>query len=160
MAKRVISVVAALVAGVALAGCGGTKTISQDEFADQVVSARDRTDYALAQITKQQTKEAFLDQMLASADLVDDAASDFENAGTAEGFKDEAGKLTDQLFQLGADLRGTAEQIQTPGLRGPAQCEGDQLRELERDQQDPRQPERAGHQGRATRAALTVASRG
>lgn len=124
MARRVIFVVTALAAAVVLAGCGSTKTISTDEFADQVVSVRDRTDYALAQITKQQTREAFLDQMIASADLIDDAAGDFEDAGVAEGFDDEAERLTDQLFQLGADLRGTSEQIQTPGYEGLLDARG------------------------------------
>jgi hypothetical protein len=100
---------------VAAAGCGGTKTLSTEDYQTSVVLVRDRTDYALAKITQQKTRKALLDQMESSADLIDDAANDFEDGGSAKGFGDESERLTKQLHQLAADLRGTAEQVQTPG---------------------------------------------
>ncbi len=98
-----------------LGGCGGTPTLTKPEFQESVTKARNRTDYALTQITQQTTKKGFLDQMAASADLVDDAANDFADGGSAKGFGDESKQLTEQLHQLAADLRGTAEQVQIPG---------------------------------------------
>jgi hypothetical protein len=115
-----------LVAAVATAatGCGGSKTLSMDDYHTSVVRVRDRTDYALAQVTQQKTKEAFLDQMEASADLVDDAANDFSGGGSAKGFGDESKQLTKQLHQLAADLRGTSQQVRIPGYEDLLNAKG------------------------------------
>jgi len=113
-----------LVLGFGVAACGGSKTLSSDDYHASVVRVRDRTDFALAEITQAKTREAFLDQMEASADLIDDAANDFDSAGSATGFDDESARLTKQLHQLAADLRGTAQQVQIPGYEDLLNAKG------------------------------------
>jgi hypothetical protein len=101
---------------VVLGGCGGsTPTLTKAEFQTAVSSARDRTDYALAQITQAKSKTDFVGRMESSADLIDDAANDLSKKGAAEGFEDDVDKLTESFHQLAADLRGTAEQVNTQG---------------------------------------------
>ena len=117
---------AALVLALAalVAGCGGTPTLSKPDYQASVVKARDRTDYALAQITQVKTKQAFLNQMETSADLIDNAADDFAGAGSAKGFEDTTSKLTEQFRQLAADLRGTSRQIDVPDYADLLNSEG------------------------------------
>jgi hypothetical protein len=117
---------AALVLALAalVAGCGGTPTLSKPDYQASVVKARDRTDYALAQITQVKTKQAFLNQMETSADLIDNAADDFAGAGSAKGFEDTTNKLTEQFRQLAADLRGTSRQIDVPDYADLLNSEG------------------------------------
>jgi len=117
---------AALVLALAalVAGCGGTPTLSKPDYQASVVKARDRTDYALAQITQVKTKQAFLNQMETSADLIDNAADDFAGAGSAKGFEDTTDKLTEQFRQLAADLRGTSRQIDVPDYADLLNSEG------------------------------------
>jgi len=123
---RVFWICAALVLALAAlaAGCGDTPTLSKPDYQASVVKARDRTDYALAQVTRVKTKQAFVQQMEASADLIDAAADDFANAGSAKGFEDTTDKLTEQFRQLAADLRGTSRQIDTPGFEDLLNSEG------------------------------------
>ena len=123
---RVAWIFAALVLALAalVAGCGGTPTLSKPDYQASVVKARDRTDYALAQITQVKTKQAFLNQMETSADLIDNAADDFAGAGSAKGFEDTTNKLTEQFHQLAADLRGTSRQIDVPDYADLLNSEG------------------------------------
>lgn len=114
-----LALVAVLVAGVA-AGCGGgSKTVSQEEYAASVVSVRDRVDYALAQITQGTgTFEELVERMNAAADSIDEAADDFDSAGVAAGFEDETRKLVAAFHQLAASLAGTAHDASQPGMEG------------------------------------------
>lgn len=107
-----------------VSGCGGTPTLSKADYQASVSKARDRTDYALAQITEVKTKQAFTDQMETSADLIDSAADDFASGGSAKGFENTTAKLTEQFRQLAADLRGTSRQINTPGYEDLLNSEG------------------------------------
>jgi hypothetical protein len=105
-----------VVFSVVLGGCGGsTPTLTKAEFQTAVSSARDRTDYALAQITQAKSKADFVNRMESSADLIDEAADDLSKKGAAEGFESDVDKLTESLRQLAADLRGTAEQVSIEG---------------------------------------------
>jgi len=118
-----VAVVVALLA-VAVGGCGGSEGASKDDFAASVTQARDRVDYALAQITQQKTRDAFLDQMVASSKLIDDAADDFESGGSAEGFEGKSEKLVKAMRQLAVDLNATAEQIRLPGYESLLDAKG------------------------------------
>jgi hypothetical protein len=122
--RAIIVTLVAVAAAAVAAGCGGSKTLSMADYHTSVVRVRDRTDYALAQVTQQKTKAAFLDQMEASADLIDDAANDFSDDGSAKGFRDESKQLTKQLHQLAADLRGTSQQVQIPGYEDLLNAKG------------------------------------
>lgn len=115
-----IFALAVAVAVGALAGCGGgAGTTSKADYADAVVSARDRVDFALAQITVGQGSfDDLIERMNGAADLVDAAADDFDDAGTAEGFEDETEKLVAAFHQLAAGLAGTAHDASQPGMEG------------------------------------------
>jgi hypothetical protein len=107
-----------LAAGV-LAGCGGDEMVSKEDYAEAVVSARDRVDFALAQITVGQgTFEDLVNRMEGAADRIDEAADDFDDAGVAQGFEDETQELVDNLHQLAAGLAGTAHDASQPGMEG------------------------------------------
>ena len=114
----VIGCVAALAAGaLVLAGCGGSDTVSQQEYAESVVSARDRVDFALAQITVGTGDvEDLIERMETAADQIDEAADDFDNGGSAEGFEDETEELVAAFHQLAAGLAATAHDASVEGM--------------------------------------------
>jgi len=115
----VVALATALAAG-ALAGCGGgSGTVSKEDYAESVASARDRVDFALAQITVGQgTFEELVDRMEEAADLIDAAADDLDDTGTAQGFDDETATLVAAFHQLAAALAATAHDASQPGQEG------------------------------------------
>ena len=118
MVRRLAFPVAlALVAVVA--GCGGSNTATKAEYSSSVVKARDRVDYALAQITVGKgSLETLLDRMDSAAALIDDAAGDLDKAGTAKGFEDETTQLVDAFDALARGLEGVASDARQPELGG------------------------------------------
>jgi hypothetical protein len=106
--------VAALVAS----GCGGSSTPSLAEFEENVVSTRDRVDFALTRIPQAGSMEEYLNRMDEASVAIDGAADDFEDAGVAEGFEPEAERFTTSLRQLAVDLEATAADLQNPALGG------------------------------------------
>jgi hypothetical protein len=113
-----IGAAAALAAGtLALAGCGGSSVVSKQDYKDSVVSARDRVDFALAQITVGSGNlEDLVARMETAADRIDDAANDFDSGGSAKGFDDETDQLVDAFHQLAAGLDGTAHDASVGGM--------------------------------------------
>ena len=110
---------AAVVAACLLAACGGSSEVSKEDYAEAVVSTRDRVDFALAQITVGQgTVEDLVQRMEDAADLIDEAANDFDSAGAAQGFNDETTTLIAAFHQLAAALAGTANDASQPGMEG------------------------------------------
>jgi hypothetical protein len=108
-----------VLAALALAGCGSSESVSVEDYAESVVSTRDRVDFALAQITVGQgTFEELVDRMENAADLIDAAADDFDDAGAAQGFDDETEKLVAAFHELAAGLAGTAHDASQPGQEG------------------------------------------
>lgn len=102
-----------------VAGCGGSSTATKEDFAASVVKARDRVDYALAQITVGQgTVEVLLDRMEGAAALIDAAADDLESAGAAEGFEGESEQLVAAFDELARGLEGVASDARQPELGG------------------------------------------
>ena len=114
----VIGCVAALAAGIlVLAGCGGSSVLSKQEYADSVVSARDRVDFALAQITVGSGDvEDLIERMEAAAGRIDDPAEEFARGGSACGFDDETLELVDAYHELAAGLDGTAHDASVEGM--------------------------------------------
>jgi hypothetical protein len=105
------------------AGCGGgDERPTVAEFEQNVVTTRDRVDFAFARIPKGQSKEEVLDRMDEASAAIADASASFEDGGAPEVFEDEAEKLATSLDQLALDLQATAHDIRQPelGLELPA----------------------------------------
>ena len=109
----------AIVAVLIAAGCGGSKTASTDEYAQSVIDARDRVEFALTQITVGKGDvHDLIDRMETAADRIDEAASTLDDAGVAQGFEDETDKLVVAFHQLASALAGTAHDAGQPGMEG------------------------------------------
>ncbi len=113
-----IAATAVLAAGaLVLAGCGGSSAVSTEDYTDSVVSARDRVDFALAQITVGSGDvDDLVQRMETAADQIDEAADDFDAAGSAEGFEDETEQLVAAYHELAAGLAGTAHDASVEGM--------------------------------------------
>ena len=119
-----LALLAAAVVGVsvlavsACGGDGGDSTATIAEYTASVNDARDRTDFALARITKTQPgdKEEFLIRMEEAAVSIEAAADDLEEADVAKGYADETERLTSALHQLSVDLSATAHDLAQPEL--------------------------------------------
>ncbi|MEX0675254.1 MAG: hypothetical protein WD981_03455 [Gaiellaceae bacterium] len=117
--RRLISLILALAAVTILAGCGGSGSVSQDEFERDVVAARDQVDGALAHITDNPSgKEELLDRMDQSAAEIERAAEELDRREAPEGLDDERVELVESFRQLSVDLSQTAEQIRQPDFSG------------------------------------------
>ena len=119
MSRPLLAVLVA-VAAVAASGCGGggSSTQSLDDYAQSVVTTRNRVDFALGRITKAESKEEFINRMDEASAAIDDAASDLDDAGPAEGFEDETDELVDALDQLSVDLDALAHDLRQPEGEG------------------------------------------
>jgi hypothetical protein len=114
VAIALLAVIVAIVAG-----CGGSSTATKEDYAASVVKARDRVDYALAQITVGTgTLELLLDRMEGAAALIDAAADDLDGAGAAEGFEGETEQLVAAFSELARGLEGVASDARQPELGG------------------------------------------
>ena len=117
MIRALVFALAAVVAAGVLAACGGGSEVSKEDYAEVVVSTRDRVDFALAQITVGEgTFQDLVQRMEEAADLIDEAADDFDDAGAAQGFEDETTTLVAAFHQLAAGLAGTAHDASQPGM--------------------------------------------
>jgi len=117
--RRLISLILALAAVTILAGCGGSGSVSQDDFERDVVAARDQVDGALAHITDNPSgKEELLDRMDEAAAQIDRAAEELDGREAPEGLDDERTRLVKAFRQLAVDLSETAAQIRQPDFSG------------------------------------------
>ena len=107
--------VAAVLAAVALAGCGGGGP-SRSEFEESIQDTRNRVAVAVQRVTESRSKEQMLDRLDEASDTIDAAAADLEEAGAAEGFEDESDRLVKSLDQLAADLEGIAAEFRQPAF--------------------------------------------
>jgi hypothetical protein len=98
------------------AGCGGGGQPSLSEYEIAVVSARDRTDYALARITRAQSKDEFLNRMDEAEALIDKAANELADTGAPDAYAADNDKLVKRLHALANDVGLTADQIRLPGF--------------------------------------------
>lgn len=117
--RPLISLILALAAVTILAGCGGSGSVSQDDFERDVVAARDQVDGALAHITDNPSgKEELLARMDDAAAEIDRAAEALDRREAPEGLDDERNELVKAFRQLAVDLSQTAEQIRQPDFSG------------------------------------------
>ena len=89
---------------------------TQAEYQTAVVSARNRTDAALAWVTKSQSAEELIARLEDAAIVVDRAADDLDEADTLDRFEETNEQLIKALRALSTDLEGTAAQMQQPGF--------------------------------------------
>lgn len=88
------------------------------DLEDAVVSARDRVDFALAEVTRAQSKDEFLERMDRAADTIDDAAGDVGGVDAPERYEDDVELLATSLEQLAFDVQATADQVRQPDFGG------------------------------------------
>lgn len=119
MTRPVALTASLLVASLLVAGCGGNGgTASAAELESAVVLARDRVDFALAEVTRATSKDEFLERMDRAADTIGDAAGDVDDLGVPERYRDEVELLATSLEQLAFDVQATADQVRQPDFGG------------------------------------------
>jgi hypothetical protein len=106
------------VAALVVAGCGGTGTASAQELEETVVLARDRVDFALAEVTRAESKDEFLERMDRASDTIGDAAGDVGDIGAPAPYEDDVELLATSLEQLAFDVQATADQVREPDFGG------------------------------------------
>lgn len=114
-------IVCALVALLVLvvAACGGADAEPTDaEYARAVVTAVDRTDYALARATRAKSMDELARRLSEAGVVISAAGNELEEHGAPSVFSDENEKLVKALETLGNDVSSTAEQLQQPGSEG------------------------------------------
>ena len=96
-----------LVLSVAVAaGCGGG---SKEDFQRDVVAARDRTNAALAQVTRAQSIDDLLKRLRIAATEIRAAATDVREADAPDDLGDEEQALEEALRALSDEIVGTVD---------------------------------------------------
>ncbi len=115
--RYVLALLAAvtLVAGLG-AGCGSSSAPTVDEFAEVVVTTRNRVEFALARIPKATSKAEYLNRIEEAGEAIGDAAGDLGDIEAPDGFEEEHEKLVRGLHQLSVDLEATASDARQPGF--------------------------------------------
>ena len=100
----------------AVAACGGSEAEpTAAEYARAVVTAVDRTDYALARVTRAKSMDELVKRMTEAGVVISAAANELEEHGAPSVYTEENEKLVNSLGTLGNDVTSTAEQLQQPG---------------------------------------------
>jgi hypothetical protein len=114
---RRLSVTLVVAGALLLSGCGGGEpTVAGYE--QNVVAARDRTDFALARITRAQSLDELLKRMDEAEVVIVRSADELEDDGAPESYADENEKLVKALRALSNDVGLTADQVRVPGQEG------------------------------------------
>lgn len=100
----------------AVAACGGSEAEpTAAEYARAVVTAVDRTDYALARVTRAKSMDELVKRMTEAGVVISAAANELAEHGAPSVYTEENEKLVNSLETLGNDVTSTAEQLQQPG---------------------------------------------
>jgi hypothetical protein len=102
----------------AVVGCAGGGAASAQEVEDEVVAARDRVDFVLAEVTRAQSKDEFLERMDDAAAVIDDAANDLDALEPRDQYAPGVDRLAASFAQLAFDVQATADQVREPGFGG------------------------------------------
>lgn len=108
---RPVSLILTLVSALLLAGCGGGDA-SKEDFAQDMVAARDEADAGLAQIVQATSFEDLVERLKIAAVEVRAAAGDARTAEAPEGLSDKRDLLADRLLALSDEIISTAETLE------------------------------------------------
>ncbi|HXH89358.1 MAG TPA: hypothetical protein VNI55_12220 [Gaiellaceae bacterium] len=108
---RPVSLILTLVSALLLAGCGGGGA-SKEDFAQDMVAARDEADAGLAQIVQATSFEDLVERLKIAAVEVRAAAGDARTADAPEGLSDKRDLLADRLLALSDEIISTAETLE------------------------------------------------
>jgi hypothetical protein len=115
MPRLVVCAFAAMILLV-VGACGGADAEPTDaEYARAVVTAVDRTDFALARVTRAKSMDELANRLSEAGVVISSVANDLEEGGAPSVYADENKRLVTALETLGNDVSSTAEQIQQPG---------------------------------------------
>ena len=114
--RRLVTLLAVALAGVAASGCGGSDEPTRAEFQAAVTSSVERVNFAVQRIPKADTPEETFIRMDEASAAIGDASSDLEDVGAPKDFEDEADKLVTSLEQLAVDLQALAADLRNPEL--------------------------------------------
>lgn len=105
---RPVSLILTLACAVLVAGCGGDEPSKQD-FARQLVAARNDADAGLAQIVQATSWDDFLARMKIAAVEVRGAAGDVRTSDAPGDLEDERDLLAERLIALSDEIISTVE---------------------------------------------------
>jgi hypothetical protein len=112
-AAAVVIAIGIAVAAVVIGGGGGS---SNDEYEGAVVDARDRVDFALAQIGQSTSPEELIERIDQAGKLVDRVADDLSKEAPSGDLEDENDKLVKTLRAFSVELTGTAATFADPAF--------------------------------------------
>ena len=107
---RPVSLILAFLAAVVLAGCGGDA--SKEDFAQQVVAARDDADAGLAQIVEASSLEDLIARMKIAAVEVRGASGEVRKSEAPSELEDERDLLAQRLIALSDEIISTVETLE------------------------------------------------
>jgi hypothetical protein len=113
-----VAIAAAFAVAVAVNVLGGTETATKQDYQATIVSARDRVDYAYAQITRADSVENLVERMDQAAAVIGAVSDDVGEAPVADGFETLNTKLASKLSQFSDSLAAAAAQFQDPSSAG------------------------------------------
>lgn len=113
---RLLSVTLAVAGALVLTGCGGGEP-SVADYEQSVVAARDRTDYALARITRAKSLDELLIRMDEAEAVIAGSADELDDNGAPDIFVEENKRLVTSLRALANDVGLTADQVRLPGQK-------------------------------------------
>jgi hypothetical protein len=106
--RQLLAAFPVLLAVIALAACGGDGA-SKEEFAEDVIAARNDTDAGLSQIVEADSFEDLLERMKAAAVEIRGAARDVREASAPGDLEDERDLLAERLLALSDEIISTVE---------------------------------------------------
>jgi hypothetical protein len=110
-ARRLVALAALALALVAAAGCGGGG--SKEEFQADMVSARDRVDEGLEQVTHATSLEDLLARLRIAAAEVRSAGQDVRESEAPDGLDDERRRLETTLRTFAEEIVATVATLET-----------------------------------------------
>lgn len=97
---------------------GGEKTATKPEYQATIVNARDRVDFAYADITKADSVENLIERLDKASAAIGAVADDVDGAAVAPGFENLNADLATKLNQFSNSLAATADQFADPSSAG------------------------------------------